>query len=324
MRRSCLAAGLFIATVVAAVNIVAYRHAHAMMVFVDAGGKTPAAIHMSRGQKLLVLLTGVRLPHIVNPVTPASRQLDYSVVRIPTNDSFVEVWTITAKSSRGNILMFHGYGASKSSLLNAAVPLHQLGYNVTLVDFPGYGGSPGSMTTIGYREAESVKAAFDWSQSNSSGPIVLYGVSMGAASVMRVVGVLGVSPDAVILEAPFDRLSTTTGHRFVEMGLPAFPFTQLLLYWGGRIAGMDAFSHNPVEYAAHIQCPTLLMAGGKDRYVHLTETEAVFSALAGPKTLKVFDGLGHQDFSQGEPKQWRTEVALFLQRTFNRTVSGHS
>ena len=90
-----------------------------MMFFADGGSKTPAANHLSLSEKALVLLTGVRLSHIGDSVTPESRHMTYAVVRIPTRDSFLEAWTITAQASRGNILMFHGYGASKSSL-----PLH--------------------------------------------------------------------------------------------------------------------------------------------------------------------------------------------------------
>jgi pimeloyl-ACP methyl ester carboxylesterase len=310
-RRFVMVGGVLLAGF-AAVNLVAYRHARSMLVFAESGSKTPAAYKLSRGEKLLVLSKGVSFPHIVDKSTPEARGLPYSLARIPTRDSFLEVWTIPAKQSRGSILMFHGYGASKDSLLNAAAPLHELGYDLVLVDFPGYGGSPGSMTTIGYREAESVKTVFDWKRRRTTGHIVLYGVSMGAASVLRAVGVFGVSPDAVILESPFDRLSTTIGHRFTEMGLPAFPFTQLLLFWGGRLAGMDAFAHDPAVYARSVQCPTLLMSGTLDRYVYPDEARSVFSSLAGAKTLKMFEGLGHQDLSVGDPKEWKIEVAQFL------------
>ena len=207
--------------------------------------------------------------------------------------------------------MFHGHGASKSSLLNDAVQLHELGYTTVLIDFPGYGGSPGTMTTIGYSEADAVAAAWDWNRTKL-GPTVLHGVSMGAAAIMRAVSLGRVAPDAVILEAPFDRLLSTVGHRFEIMGLPSFPFAELLLFWGGRIAGMNSFAHNPVDYARNIHCPVLLLAGDKDRYVLPRETQGIFAALNTPKALHFFSGLSHQDFAKIRPLEWREQVSGFL------------
>jgi alpha-beta hydrolase superfamily lysophospholipase len=312
-RRALAAAAIASLAAFAALNAVAYRHARAMLVFSKSGEKTKPAPSLTRLQKLAVLLEGVNLPHIPDSDDPSSRGLAFRSVRIPYGSSYLDAWEIAARKPRGRVLMFHGYGASKSSLLNAAALLHGLDLDLVLVDFPGYGGSPGTMTTIGYREAEAVRAVYEWSCDRSiSGPLILDGVSMGAAAVLRAVGVLGASPDALILESPFDRLSNTTRHRFAAMGLPSFPFVDLLLFWGGQLAGMDAFAHDPAAYARGVRCPTLLMAGDRDRYVLPEETQAVFSALAGPKTLELFPGAGHEDLSKASPRLWRSRAAAFL------------
>jgi alpha-beta hydrolase superfamily lysophospholipase len=122
--------------------------------------------------------------------------------------------------------MYHAYVASKSSLLPAAQQFHQMGYAVEVVDFRGSGGSSGSSTTIGYFEAEDVVATVADARQNAltkDEPLILFGQSMGAAAVIRAVGDLGVSPDAIILESPYDRLVSTANNRFHAMHLPAFP-----------------------------------------------------------------------------------------------------
>src|SRR5581483_2053857 len=58
--------------------------------------------------------------------------------------------------ARPLIALFHGYGASKSSLLSAAEALHHLGYGTLLVDFYGSGGSSGSGTASGVKAADDV------------------------------------------------------------------------------------------------------------------------------------------------------------------------
>jgi hypothetical protein len=68
----------------------------------------------------------------------------------------------------------------------------------------------------------------------------------------------------VILEAVFDTMLNTVRHRFHAMGIPAFPSAQLLVFWGGRQWGFDGFAHNPVQYAASLNCPSLFMHGAND------------------------------------------------------------
>ncbi|NOK62221.1 MAG: alpha/beta fold hydrolase [Chloroflexi bacterium AL-W] len=77
----------------------------------------------------------------------------------------------------------------------------------------------------------------------------LYGVSMGSSAILRAVALHDLDPDVLILEGVFDRLTTTTRHRFAAFGVPVFPATELLLFWGSVQMGYNGFRHNPVGYA---------------------------------------------------------------------------
>ena len=73
--------------------------------------------------------------------------------------------------------MFHGHGSSKSKLLDEAAFMKKSGYNVFLIDLRAHGGSDGNTCTIGYREAEDVKLAYDFVRSQGEKNIVLWGIS---------------------------------------------------------------------------------------------------------------------------------------------------
>ena len=60
---------------------------------------------------------------------------------------------------------------------------------------------------------------------------------MGAVACLRAVHALGVQPDAMILECPFDRLLTTVRHRFDAVRVPSWPLAELLVFWGGQQSG---------------------------------------------------------------------------------------
>ncbi len=137
-----------------------------------------------------------------------------------------------------------------------------MGYAAFLLDFHGSGGSRGSDTSIGVREADDAARAVEYVRRKfPNRRLILYGQSMGSA--FGAIAVNGVRPDAIIVECPFDRLLSTASNRFAAMGLPAFPAAHLLIFWGGVQQGFNAFRHNPVEYARNVACPVLLLHGPK-------------------------------------------------------------
>lgn len=304
-------ASLLVAAFVA-VNTVAWLHARAMSRFVRTGGRTASPEKLGVLAKARVLLTGVTLLRPENRRTPKDIGLEFQTVRFPGAKSIqLEAWFMpsAAPTTNGVVLLFHGYGASKDSLLSPAVELSALGWDTLLVDFHGSGGSAGDTTSVGWHEAEDVAAAFAAAAKFApSRPRVLYGVSMGAAACLRAVHALKVKPDALILECPFDRMLTTVQHRFHAMRLPSFPFAELLVFWGGQSGGFNAFAHNPVDYAPAVRCPTLMMHGGKDPRVSVREVERIYEKLGGGKSLVVFPKLGHQSYVEADLNVWREQV----------------
>jgi uncharacterized protein len=193
------------------------------------------------------------------------------------------------------VIMFHGYAACKSDLLVPAADFHKMGYDLLLIDFRGSGGSTGQETSIGFNESKDVAQAVRYA--NNQWPdrdIILYGVSMGSAAILRAIAFEGVKANAVIIESPFDSLINTVGNRFKIMGLPTFPAAQLLVFWGGVQQGFNGFNHNPVEYAKSVNCPVLLMQGERDTRATPEQAKTVFDNLSGEKRFVIFPGVSHE------------------------------
>lgn len=83
------------------------------------------------------------------------------MVKLQSNKS-IECWHIKTYSSKGTVILFHGYGGQKSSLIEKSDEFIKQGYSTLLVDFMGSGGSEGNQTTIGFKEAVEVKTCFDY------------------------------------------------------------------------------------------------------------------------------------------------------------------
>jgi uncharacterized protein len=309
-RRRLVAAGLLVFAFVG-LHVAARRHARAFLEFSDSGALTRMPEQLTTREKLGVLVSGVSIPKPSNDVSPANFGIAHDTIEIETADgATLSVWVMPTPQQLGTVVLFHGYSQSKDSLLQAAAEFRALGYSCYVVDFRGSGDSSESYTTIGVHEARDVAAVV--AELDACEPIVLYGVSMGAAAILRALAHEGVVVDAAILDAPFDRMLTTVRNRFEIMGLPASPGAELLVFWGGRRFDFNGFGHDPIEYAALVSTPTLILHGSDDPYARPPEVTAVFDALAGPKQIAEFEGVGHEQIAVVRAAQWHRHVAPFL------------
>jgi hypothetical protein len=297
------------------VNVLAWMQAWSMTHFAHPGEHIPAIEALSLGERLQLAAAGVPVPRPENHHTPADAGYTYEEHRlILPHDAWLEAWWVAHPQPRGIVLLFHGYAASKQQMLPSAQGMYQMGYSTFLVDFRGGGGSSGSVTTLGMREAEDVAHAVAYvRQMWPEQPVILYSTSMGSSAVLRAVAVEGVQPDAIIAETPFDRLSSAVDARLRLMGLPTFPAAELLLFWGSVQHGYNAFAHNPVDYAQTITCPTLLLRGAADARVSHEEIEAIYQALQGPKEYITVPHVGHNILLTQTPEV-QQQAAQFLEQ----------
>ncbi len=311
-RRWKLVAGI-VALGFTLVNLLAVRHAKAFLTYAPAGEAVVPPEQLSISRKIGLLFTGVSVSRPVNASHPGSLGLPFETLRVELGTEWLELWHVPSEKPRGVAILFPGYSASKSSLLPEAATFHETGFDVLLVDFRGVGGSSGSETTLGVREAEDVLASVQFAEKRwPDRRVVLFGRSMGAAAVLRAVAHLDVKPAAILIECPFDRMLNAVRNRFAALGVPSFPGAELLVFWGGQRLGFDGFENNPAEYAAHVNCPTFVLAGSADTRATPNQVRAVFDHLSGPKRIRIFEGAGHESFRARDVGTWDREVREFL------------
>jgi alpha-beta hydrolase superfamily lysophospholipase len=265
--------------------------------------------HLSLAEKLKTVLTGVNNPRPVNKKKPARA---YQTIKIKSNKD-LEAWLIKVDSAKGTVILFHGYGGEKSSMLDKAEQFLAIGYNTMLVDFMGSGGSEGNATTIGFKEAQEVIDCYDYFVKNSFHNISLFGTSMGSVAVMKAIKDYDLRPKSIIVECPFGSMYKTVCKRFQMQGIPSFPMAGLLVFWGGVENNFWAFSHNPEQYAKSIHCSTLLMYGEKDKKVSSEEISSIFKNLQGNKRLVTYPLAGHENYLSLYKEKWTSDVKTFLQ-----------
>ena len=238
----------------------------------------------------------------------------YKTVKLKTNDSLIlDAWYEAVPNAKGSVALFHGHAGKKTGLLEEEKAFRELGYNTLLVDFRAHGNSEGNTCTIGYNEAADVKAAYDYLQQKGEKNIMLWGVSLGAATITKAINDYPITPSKVILEMSFGSLSDAVVGRVKMMGLPAQPISTLLTFWGGVEHGFWAYNMKPSEYVKKINCPVLVQWGKLDPRVSEAETNAIFANIIAAKKLVEYDNCGHESLCKKDHQKWMNSISEFVQ-----------
>ena len=257
------------------------------------------------------LLFGIDAIKQINKL-PASA---YKTIYLTTKDNLkLEAWLMEVPNSKGTVAMFHGHGGKKSSVLTEAYSFQQMGYNTLLLDFRAHGNSEGNTCTIGYKEAEDVQLAYNYLQQQGEKKIVLWGISLGAATITKAVNDYAIAPQKIILEMPFGSLPDAVTGLVKIMKLPTEPISTMLTFWGGIENGFWAFNLKPSEYVKKIKCPVLLQHGTNDPRVTEKETKEIFNNIPSSKKWVEYNASAHQSLCANEHTKWMAEISAFLQQ----------
>lgn len=301
-----------------AIGGMTFMHAWSATHYAPTTARTTRAAELTAWSRLSVIATGATIRRQINKRTPADVGLTFETRYFPGAHGLrLEAWRIAASHTGAPaVLMFPGYGASKDCLLPAASEFARRGFEIWMTDPHGIGGSGGSTTSLGWYEAEDVAAAWREFGKMRRGPVMLYGISMGAVSILRAVHHGWVKPDALILECPFDRFTHAIGAGYERFALPSWLFGTAAATWIGVQQGFNPFAHNPAEYIRSVRCPTLLLQGELDDTIGRAHVRTVGSRLNGDSTFALLPGAGHAFLINRASSAWREKVNTFLEARF--------
>lgn len=187
---------------------------------------------------------------------------------------------------RADVVFFHGNGGNVSHRLQKIKELGRLGLGVFIVDYRGYGRSPGSPNDAGVlRDAEASFRAARERAAAAGVPLGIYGESLGTILAVRQAAAHDETA-FVILEGSFP------GKKAVAAQVPLYwPFLPLL---GG------ALEMGP--HAVRVACPVLVMHAREDEVIPFALGRAVHDRLTGSRQREWYEVPrgGHNDCSEAD------------------------
>jgi len=255
-----------------------------------------------------------------------------------------------AGSARGTVVLVHGLGEHCGRYTHVVRALNQWGWHAVAYDHRGHGRSEGARGALNDPDAllDDLSRVVAAARSAHTGPIVLFGHSMGGLVVARY-GAEGTLPDperwfhavdAMVLSSPALDADLTPGQRF-QLGLMRWIAPNLALgnglkpEWVSRDPSVvDAYISDPLVHdritpklvsfilnggkfartqASAWNLPTLLVYAGADRCVAPRGSrDFASSAPTHLVTAQEFPALYHEIFNEPEQQQVLEVVGAWL------------
>jgi pimeloyl-ACP methyl ester carboxylesterase len=213
-------------------------------------------------------------------------------------------------------IQFHGYRGSALRDMCGGTPLAmKLGHNVLLVDQRAHGRSDGDTITFGVLERRDCLEWIRYAQKRfgTEIPIVLTGVSMGAATVLMASDLeLPPAVKAVVADCPYSAPAEIIARVAQNMGLPGKPAAAVCAL-GGLIFGRFRLgSSSAVEAVRNSKLPILLIHGEDDRFVPCEMSRQIYDACGAVKRLETFPNAAHAMCYMADPVRYETVITDFL------------
>ncbi|EMF0060778.1 phosphatidylinositol-specific phospholipase C domain-containing protein, partial [Enterococcus hirae] len=228
--------------------------------------------------------------------------------------------------SNTTVIVQHGYNANSMSVKNQAEMFWNQGYNILLPDARGTGFSEGNYETLGGLESKDMNLWIN-DETNNGKKIILWGQSMGAATVMLATNLQKVN--AIIEDCGFTTLENELVD-IVDSYIKTIPGASEIAYGGiERIIalinsmyyeptfGVSLYSVSPENAVANNGVPKLFIHGTADTFVPFKDMEILFGDASGFKKKYVVDGAGHCQSYSKDPSKYAQEVQEFLSTSLN-------
>jgi alpha-beta hydrolase superfamily lysophospholipase len=200
-----------------------------------------------------------------------------------------------------NILFFHGNGEIASDYESIGPIYNQIGLNLFVADYRGYGSSGGKPTLSNMiRDAHPIFEGFKRALKDGgfSGSLFIMGRSLGSASAIELASHYQSQLKGLIIESGFANV-------FNLLKFLGFPLKSL-----GVDVPAAPYSHKLIQ---QISLPTLVMHGEYDQIVPVAEGKALYENFAArDKRLIIIPGVDHNTIMSGGMQQYFKALREFI------------
>lgn len=214
-------------------------------------------------------------------------------------------------------IVIHGYTGSADEMVDAIKQYMEMGYNVLAVNLRGHGKSQGDYIGMGWPDRLDILQWIDYIiQQDINSKIILYGISMGAATTMMVTGEnLPNNVKLAIEDCGYTSAWDEFKNRLhATFHLPAFPILHIASLITKIKAGYGLKEASALEQVKKSKTPTLFIHGDKDKFVPFWMLDKLYDAANCSKEKLVIEGAEHAKSSITNPELYWNTIKKFIKK----------
>ena len=216
---------------------------------------------------------------------------------------------------------FHGYRSNPLTDFSGGADMSfSMEHNLLLVDQRAHGKSRGRTISFGIRECRDCVDWVDYvlDRFGEGTQILLYGISMGASTVLMASGLsLPDNVKGIVADCPYGSAVEIIRKVSDEMRIPSklvYPFLVL----GARIfGGFDLEETDAIRAVKHAKVPILIIHGEADSFVPAEMSEKVYLSNPNMITRQTFPGAEHGISYLVDTERYRKIVTEFIDSVLN-------
>jgi len=222
----------------------------------------------------------VYYPERIVSSDPSYIGLTFENISFETNDGLtLSGWFIPKEDSRGVLLFCHGNAGNIGHRLDSIQLFHELGLEIFIFDYRGYGNSEGKPTEQG--TYEDVQAAWQYliqERQVDQKKIIVFGRSLGGAIASWLAS--NNMPGILVLESTFTSLP--------DIAATVYPYLPVRL--------LSRFEYDTLDYLRNVNCPTLIIHSRNDEMMPFVFGQKLYKIAPEPKKFLELSGSHNEGF----------------------------
>lgn len=218
-------------------------------------------------------------------------------------------------------ICFHGYRSrSFTDFAGGSELSFEMSHNVLLVDQRAHGRSEGRTISFGIRERWDVLSWIDYATERfgTDTQILLYGVSMGAATVLMAAELeLPGNVKGIIADCPYSRPVDIILHVGRSNPLPQWLIRPFVMIGAKIYGGFNLLECDAVRAVRNSRVPILIVHGESDNFVPAAMSEQAYLANPAMITREIYPGADHALSFLSDTPRYRKMVVDFVQKVLD-------
>jgi len=218
------------------------------------------------------------------------------------------------ENSRGCAILVHGFGQNRLAMTPHAVIFRSLGFDVVTFDQRRFGVSEAPVVGFGSFEGKDVACVAEKAAQRlgADTPIVVCGVSMGAASILNALKYTD-KIDYAVADCGFARFRGAIPYLYKSLIPLPNPFLMPVIFRRAKKLGIPVAENDPIDAAADAAIPICVVHGDKDRGVSVGDAHQLGAVLKNPRSrVEIFPGRDHA-YAICDHEKYRDMLKAFLE-----------